>query len=172
MIKIASGDALLPEEATIYIVASSTNPSSLTSTDAVTAEVASFEDSGGEEDLESRQVFGGGNIDLIKPRTQIEVSFDVIMRYGSNVTKWDEYKWGSGLGSDGDAAEKAIYIQWTDGTNYYTRAYRKARGFSFEPTSSADGLLEGSMTFKLSPTQADGSKNFQVTTTVATSVSW
>lgn len=166
---MANGDAMLPEEAIVYICPTTSTASS---TFAVTAEVTNYSESGGEEDLESRQTFGGGNIDLIKPRTQLEVSFDVIMRYGTNATKWDSYKWGSGLTSAGDSPIKDIYVQWSDGSNYYTRAYRNTRGFSFEPTSSADGMLEGSMTFKLSPTTADGSANFKVTSTAASTVTW
>lgn len=169
---MATGDALLPEEAKIYIVDAGTATSSLTSTDTVTSEVTNFSQSGGDEDLDAKKVFGGGNIDLITPRSVIEVSFDVVLRYGTDATKWDAFKWGSGLGSDGDSPKKDIYVEWSDGTNYYTRCYQNARGFSFEPEASADGLLEGSITFKLSPTQADGSKNFQVSSTAATSVSW
>lgn len=166
---MVNGGALLPEEAKIYVVPVT---STVTSTYAVTAEVTNFSESGGEEELESRQTFGNGNIDLIKPRTQIEVSFDVIMRYGSNVTKWDAFKWGAGLNSAGNSPSKQVIISWTDGTTNYTRAYNNARGFSFEPSSAADGLLEGTITFKLSPTTAEGAANFKITSTVATSVTW
>jgi len=166
---MASGNAMLAEEATVFITPSGTAASTNYS---VTAEVTNFSESGGEEDLESRQVFGGGNIDLLKPRTQMEVSFDVILRYGDDARKWDEYKWSSTFTSAGDAPLKDIYVQFTDGTLYYTRAYRNARAFTWEPSLAADGMVEGSITFKMSPTTADGNANFQVTSTAATSVSW
>ena len=177
---MAANDAILPEEAVIYIADSSTAPASAaTTTYGVTAEITNFSESGGEEDVESRSVFGGGNIDLVKPRTQIEVSFDVILRYGSSadaMLKWDEFKWGdhngSTVSSAGDAQEKAIYIQFSDGTLYYTRAYRNAKGVAFEPESAADDLLKGTMTFKLSPTDADGNANFKAGNIAASSISW
>ncbi len=169
---MAVNDALLPEEATIYIVDSSTAPSTLASSDAVQAEITNWSESGGEEDVESVQVFGGGNIDKINPRTQLEVSFDVVLRYGPSVVKWDEFKWGSTLKSSGDSPQKGIYIQFTDGTNYYSRGYRAARGVMFEPDVSADGLVEGTMTFKLSPTDSNGNENFQVATSSVTNLTW
>ena len=169
---MASGDAMLPEEATIYIVASSTAASTLASSDAVQAEVTNFSQSGGEEDVESRKVFGGGNIDLQKPREQIEVSFDVILRYGDDSTKWDSYIWGSGLTSAGDSPQKAIYIQFTDGTLYYSKGFRNAKGISFEPDVAADDLVSGTVNFKLSPTDADGNANHQITTSAVTSMTW
>lgn len=169
---MAANDALLPEEAIIYIVDNGTSPGSLASSDAVQAEVTNFSESGGDEELESTQVFGGGNIDVIKPRTQIEVSFDVVLRYGTGATKWDSYKWGSGLTSAGDSPKKDVYVQFSDGSLFYTRAYQAARGVMFEPSASADGMMEGSMTFKLSPTNSDSEANLKVTSTAASTVSW
>jgi len=176
---MANNDAILPEEATIYITSTSVAPGDLATSDAVQAEVTNFSESGGEEDIESKQVFGGGNIDLSKPRTQIEVSFDVIMRYkteDADQLKWDEYKWGaiasSTVSSAGNPSAKRIYIQFTDGTLYYTRAYDNAKGVTFEPESSADDLLKGTMTFKLSPTDADGNANFKAGSIAATSLTW
>ena len=134
--------AIQPEEAIIYINAADTEPSALaTGADVITGYVTNFSESGGEEDVESNPVFGGGNIDKSKPRTQIEVSFDIIMQYGSDVTMFDAYKWGSGLASDGNAPSKVIGIQFTDGTNYYSRVYNYAKAVTFEPTSSADDFL-------------------------------
>lgn len=172
---MAVGDAILPEQATIYIAPAGTAPSTAaTSTYSVEAEVTNFSQSGGEEDVESRQVFGGGNIDLTKPRAQIEVSFDIILRYAaaSTVTKWDAYIWGSTLKSSGNAAAQDIYIEFSDGTNYYTRAYHNAKGISFEPDVAADDLVSGTITFKLSPTDADGNENFQVSGAAASAISW
>lgn len=173
---MASGDAILPEHATIYIAPAGTAAASAaTSTYAVQAEVTNFSQSGGEEDVESRQVFGGGNIDLTKPREQMEVSFDVIIRYntvGSTATKWDSYIWGSTLKSSGDSTRKDIYIQFTDGTLFYTRAYHNAKAISFDPDVAADDLVSGTITFKLSPTDANGNENHQVSATAASTLTW
>lgn len=168
---MATGDALFPEQAKIYIVEHGLSPSELASSDQRESAVTNFSQSGGEEDIESVQVFGGGNIDRIQPRSQIEVSFDVVMRYG-NDTEWDEYVWGSTLSSAGDAPRKDIYIEFTDGENYYTRAYQNVKGISFEPDVSSDGLVEGTMNFKVSPTDADGNANFKVATSSASEISW
>ena len=170
------GNAILPEEATVYIGAADAASSSCQD---VTAEITNFSESGGEEDIESTPVFGGGNIDKTKPRTQVEISFDVILRYNaaSSVSlKWDEYKYGAAVAdlvtSAGDAASKVIYVQWTDGTLFYTRAYNNAKGVNFEPELAADDFLKGTMTFKLSPTDADGNANEKITNAAASTLSW
>lgn len=169
---MASGDALLPEQAKIYIVDAGTDPSTGLTGSEVEAEVTNFSQSGGEEDVDSRKVFGGGNIDLIKPREQMEVTFDVIIRYGTDSTKWDEYIWGATLKSSGDAPKKDLYIEFTDGTLFYTRGYHNAKGINFDPDVAADDLVSGTVNFKLSPTDADGNEQFQVGTTAASAMTW
>lgn len=167
---MAVGDAVTPERAIVYIGAASLTPSLLgSSATAVTAEITNFSESGGEEDFESVPVFGGGNIDKTKPRTQIEVSFDVIIRYASTAAtelKWDAYKWGavsgSTVSSSTDAGNNCIFVQFTDGTYYYTRGYNNAKGYTFEPTAAADDFLSGTITFKLSPTTAAGNPNLRI----------
>ncbi len=173
------GNAIFPEEAIIYITTTDIEPSSLATTDAVTAEVTNFSESGGEEDVESIPVFGGGNIDKINPRTQIEVSFDAIIRYDEStdsMLRWDSYKWGaiasSSVTSAGDVEYKRIYVQWTDDTYYYTRAYNNVRAVTFEPESAADDYLKGTITFKLSPTQADATANLKVASVEASTLTW
>jgi hypothetical protein len=170
------GNAIFPEQATILIAAADAMSSSGLS---VESEVTNFSESGGEEDSESVPVFGGGNIDLIKPRTQIEVSFDIILRYdvaASTVLKWDSYKWGaisgSTVASSSSAESKAIYIQFTDGSTFYTRGYNNAKGITFEPEAAADDMLRGTITFKLSPTNADGDANLKITNTAASTITW
>ena len=173
---MAEGDAIFPEEATITIGAVD---DAVTAGVSVEAEITNFSESGGEEETESVPVFGGGNIDLVKPRTQIEVSFDVVLRHSadsSTVLKWDSYKWGDitsdSVDSAGSAASNTVYIEFTDGTNFYTRGYNNAKGVQFEPESSADDMLRGTMTFKLSPTDATGNANLKVTSLAATTISW
>lgn len=174
------GNAMMPEEAIVYITSSTIAPSSLVpSTHGVTAEVTNFSESGGEEDVESTPVFGGGNIDKTKPRSQIEVSFDIVMRYDSDsakVLKWDAMKYGTitsdEVTSAGSPEVKRIYVQWSDGTNYYTRAYNNAKAVTFEPESAADDFLKGTITFKLSPTTAEGAANLKIAEKAATAMTW
>lgn len=165
------GNGIFPDEASIYIVAAGINGSALKSSNSVTGEVSNFSESGGEKDVETIYVFGGGSIDKENPRSQVEISFDVEMQYippyGAN-TKWDEYKFGTGLTSATDGTAKAIFIQWTDGTTFYTRAYNNAKGVSWSPSSSADGNLKGTLTFKLSPTTASAAANLKVAAVAAT----
>jgi len=168
--------AIQPEQATVYITAQAVSPSAIASSDSYTGYITNFSESGGEEDVESNPVFGGGNIDKIKPRSQIEVSFDVIFQYGTNASDFDAMKWGSTLLSDGDSPAKRVYIEFSDGTNYYTRGYDNCKAVSFEPESSADDFLKGTITFKLSPTQSDGTPNLQIlsgtSNSSATDITW
>ena len=158
-------DGIFPDEATIYITTSDTDGSALASSNAVTAEVSNFSETGGEKDVEPIPVFGGGNIDKENPRGQIEVSFDVQLQYSpsqGDSTKWDAFKYGSGLTSATEGSNQVIGIEWNSGSDFYTRFYNNAKGVTWNPTSSADGNLTGTMTFKLSPTDASGTANLKV----------
>ena len=169
------GDGIFPDEAKIYIVAADVNGSTLATSDEVTGEVSNYSESGGEKDLETIPVFGGGNIDKEGARSQVEVTFDVEMQYTTPqgaVTKWDEYKYGAGLTSATEGVAKAIFIEWTDSSNFYTRAYNNVKGVSWNPTSGADGNLKGTMTFKLSPTTAAAAANVKVAALAASTISW
>jgi len=168
-------DGIFPDEATITIGTATLQGSTIASSDSVTGEVSNFSESGGEKDTESIAVFGGGNIDKETPRSQFEVSFDVHLQYtptNGNSTKWDAFKFGSGLTSSTEGVSQTIYVEWSDGSNYYTRAYNNAKAVSFSPTSSADGNLTGTITFKLSPTDSAAADNMQVVNTAASTVAW
>jgi len=159
------GNGIFADEAKIYIAAADTDGADLTDTELVTGEVSNFSESGGEEDIESIAVFGGGNMDKTNPRTQIEVSFDIEMQYDPDEgvsTKWDAFKYGAGLTSATSGTKKVIAIQWSDGTNYYSRAYNNCRAVTFNPASSADGNLKATITFKTSPTTTANVANQKV----------
>jgi len=168
------GNGIFPDEAKIYIGAADMEGSELDSTDVnqIESYISNFSESGGESDIEPIPVFGGGNLDKESPRSQIEISFDIEMQYGENSTLFDEFKYGAGLTSATEGEYKAIVIEWTDGTNYYVRAYNNCRGISFNPESGADGNLKGSMTFKLSPTTTTNIKNLQIVDTAASGITW
>lgn len=141
---------------------SSSNSASFDATGFIT----NFTESGGEADIESTPVFGGGNIDKSLPTSQIEVSFDIILQHGTDVTKFDEFKWGEAVGgeylSSGTSPNKQIIVQWKDGDDYYTRAYNNCKAVTFEPDGAADDFLNGSINFKLSPTTSTGKANLRI----------
>lgn len=155
--------ALQPDEVTIYIVASvDADYNDLISGNDVTVLLNSYSESGGEKDTESFPMFGGANLEKEMPRSQIEVAFDCVVQYGSNATKFDEYRYGSTLKSSGDGVGHTIVLHWTDGTNDYYRAYNNARAVTWEPGMETDGFLQGTLTFKLNPTDEAGIANLIV----------
>jgi hypothetical protein len=151
---MATGDVLSGDKVKIWIEAAGTIGTGLANE--FQAEVTSFDVSGGETDYDSEPVFSGF-IDLKKPQSQIEVTMDVILRFGANVTKWDALK-TSGVA-------KMIAIESRDGgTEYYWNAFNNVRTVNFDKEFAADGEWRGTMTFKLSPKDANGNTNEQVTT--------
>ena len=130
-------------------------------------EVTKFDVSGGETDYDSEAVFGGF-IDLKKPQSQYEISMDVILRFGSNSDKWDDIV-------DGTTPIGMIAIQTGDGdSNFYWNAFNNVRTVNFDKEFAADGEWRGSMTFKLSPKDAEGKDNFRkgVTDFLLDSTAW
>lgn len=166
------GDGIFPDEATISVVAADVAGSLVVASDAITGDVSNYSETGGDKEMESIAVFGGGNIDKENPRGQVEISFDVEMQYGTGVTKWDIFKYGAGLTSATEGTAKAIYIQWNSGSDFYTRAYNNAKGITWNPTSAADGNLKGTMTFKLSPTTSTAAANVQIVALAASTLNW
>lgn len=155
--------ALQPDEVTIYIVGSADAVAAdLEAANDVTVLLNSYSESGGEKDTESFPMFGGANLERESPRSQMEVSFDCVVQYGTDSTLFDSYRYGSGLKSDGDSPIHTIVLHWTDGTNDYYRAYNNARAVTWEPGMETDGFLQGSLTFKLSPTDEAGIANLQI----------
>lgn len=158
--------AIFAEQATVYVGEADIAPSALVASSAtfdMTGYVTNYSESGMEEDVESIMVFGGGNIDKVKPRTQGEVSFDVILQYGTDVTIFDSFKWGAAVSgeylSSGNSPTKQIIIQFTDGTNYYSTAFNNVKAVTFEPEAAADDVLKGTITFKVSPTTSGAVAN-------------
>ncbi len=147
---MAQGDVLSGDNVKIWIEAVDTAAPNLATE--FQAQVTNFNVTGGKTDYDSKAVFGGF-IDLKKPQEQYEISMDVILRFGTDATKWDI------LGSD--EAKKMIAIEATDDTNYYWNAFNNCRSVVFEKKFEADAQWEGTITFKLSPKTADGHINYQ-----------
>lgn len=154
---MATGDSLSGDQVKIYIGDSDDVGSDFNGTNdptgakQYTAEVTAFDSSGGELDIESIAVFGGGFIDREKPQEQIEVTMDVIIRHGTNVDRWDALKAAAG--------KRVIVIQATDGTNFYWKAWNNVRVVNFDQEFAAEEEWRGTMTFKLSAATATGVTN-------------
>jgi len=155
--------ALQPDEVTIYIVDGADGiDTDLTSANDVTVLLNSYQESGGEKDTKSFPMFGGAFLERENPRSQFEVSFDCVVQYGTDATTFDNYRYGSNLDSSSEGNIKTIVLHWTDGTNHYYRAYNNARAIQWEPGMETDGFLQGTLTFKLNPTDEAGVGNVQV----------
>ena len=163
--------ALYYDECTVYIAPADTDGSSLASSDIVSSLITNFKESGGEKDKEQLSTFGGGNIDIKKPRAQFEVSFDIVSLY-SDPAKFDEMRFGAGLTSATDGTDKAIFLAYTDGTDKYVRAYNNATVTALEPEQSTDDVLKGTIVFKLSATDSSANANLQIVEADKSTITW
>lgn len=169
--------AYFPQQATVYIGAA--DAASSTATD-ISAGITNFNQSGGEIDTETIKVFGGGNIHKEGEKGEIEVSFDIVMRE-TNALIFDQLVAGSSLdGSTAvsyadDPTNKVIYVEFAgdDGSTYMTRAYNNVIPSTLEASMEADnGYLQGSITFKVAPTEPDSTSNVKIEKGQASGISW
>ena len=153
---------VFPSETSIFIVASGTAGSALTAADKVAGEITNLSQTGGEQDIESIPTIGG-YVDKEKPRTQFELSFDVIIQntVASTLDRWDIYKYGTTGSASAEGADKAIFISMLTGGNWKTYAFNNCRAVTWEPEMAADDMLRGTITFKFSPTTALGVTNLK-----------
>jgi hypothetical protein len=155
---------VFPSETSIFIVAAGVNGSALTAADKVVGEVTEWNLSGGEKDIESIPVIGGF-VNKENPRSQFEVSFDVIIQNtaASTLDRWDTYKYGTTGTSANEGSAKAIFISsLTNGsTSWKTFAANNCEAVTWEPTMAADDMLRGTLTFKFAPTTELGVANLR-----------
>lgn len=171
-----AGNAFFPRDAKIYIGAASAASSSCTQ---IQAYVTSYKEGGFEADIKTIYLFGNASIDQEPPRTQGEITFDVIVQSDKPLL-FDQMIMGSS--TDGTTAvdssmkgvAKVIYVELLDsaGTVYATRAYNNARGINFDPEVSVDEFAKGTINFKVSPTTSGGTKNLKVVMAAASTVTW
>lgn len=172
---MATGDGLQADELTVYIGAAGAATSSCTN---FSTSLDNFSQSGGGRDVESVPLFGGAFLTREKPREQIEISLDAKWKYGTDLLL-DQLCMGSLLDgstltqSNSSPTAKVIYLQWYDGTNYYTRAYNNVSGVNLgDVEQAADGFLQGTFTFKLAAATSAGSSNFKVDNAAASTITW
>lgn len=160
---MATGDGLQASEITVKIGAADAAYSTCTT---FTQSLTNFSQSGGGKDIESVALFGGAFLNREKPREQIEVSFDTVYKYGT-CSDIDGLLMGSSLTastveSSQEPSAWIIWLYWTDGTNKYTRAYNNVQGVNLgDLEQSAEGFLEGKVSFKLSATDSTGASNMK-----------
>lgn len=162
---------VFPSDTTIYIGTVDTIGASLcVSSNAIVGEIEKFSITGGEQDVESVPVIGGF-VDKETPRSQFEVSFNVIVNNtaASTFDRWDALKFGGSASeytSAVEASKKAITIVMSKdgGTPWKFYAFNNCRAVTWEPEMSSDDMLRGTITFKFSPTTALGVPNLKTST--------
>ena len=160
---MATDDSLSGDGVTIYFAPVDSVGSDL-ATDAVQYQsfITNFDESGGEQEYESISVFGNGNVDKQKPKTQKELTFDVVMRHNSNLVDFKKIADGVGVvGAANNEVVGVIIIQQTDGSNYYYQAYNNVKAVVFDTEFAAEDEWRGTLRFKLSPTDPSGVSNEQ-----------
>jgi hypothetical protein len=172
---MATGDGLQANELTVYIGAAGAVSSACTN---FTTSFDNFSQSGGGRDVEAVPLFGNSFLNKEKPREQIEVTLDAKWKYGTDLIL-DQLAMGSVLDgstltqSNAEPTAKAIYLQWYDGTNYYTRAYNNVSAVNLgDVEQAADGFLQGTFSFKLSAATSAGSSNVKIDNAAASTITW
>lgn len=152
---------VFPSETSIFIVEATTNGSALTAGNKIVGEITNFSLSGGDQDVESIPVIGGF-VDKDSPRSQGEISFDIIVQntVASTIDRWNNYAMLNGL-STNEPVDKAIFIYSTNGTTSMGLGINNCNVTSMERTMDADDMLRYSVTFKFSPTTALGASNLK-----------
>lgn len=141
----------------------------------VTTDVGNFEDSGGTKDVEQKAYYGGAFLAITQPQEQFEVSFDVKVRSVDWDRLFSDRYATSGSAryviSGGDSSDYKIKVEWlgastttptgsTLGSDFgagYKVIYYNARGVEFTRSGPADEELQGTLSFKLSPSSTLGS---------------
>lgn len=155
----------------IYIVNADTDPSALASTDIVKGEITQYSKSGGEDDAETVHAFGG-DISKDKPRSQIELSFEITPSM-EEADRWDKLVYGLTNGvyvSNKSVGDKAIFIQAKNGSSFKTHAFNNCNSVNWDWQHEADDNRTGTFSFKLSPESRTGIANHMTAASGATSL--
>lgn len=167
---MATGDGLQASEVAVRIGTADAAYSACTT---FTQSLTNFSQSGGGRDIESVPLFGGAFLNREQPREQIEVTFDAVYKYGTDVDI-DALVMGSSLTasaveSSQEPDDLIVWIYWNDGTNHYYRAYNNVSAVNLmDVEQAADGFLQGTVNFKLSATDSAGASNLKIDTAAPT----
>ena len=151
-------------ETKIYICAVNTNGSAVAAADGVVGEIRNFKISGMEEVSDLKNVFGG-QIEIEKPRTRGEISFDVSVSNtaGSTLDRWDKLKFPNGISSD-ETLQKTIWIEHYSNSLLKVYGINNARCEVGDTTMNADEELMKSVTLKFNAVTPLGVANVRTST--------
>jgi len=158
------------DETSIYLLTASVSGSTATAGDVIKGEIRSFKVSGGEQDVDTKYCFGG-DLDIEKPRTPLEISMDISVQNtsASVLDRWDKLKYPNGVATD-EAPIKSLWV------SHYTNSLLKVRGFnnirvtSLETDMNAEEELMMSVTFKCSSQTPLGVSNVHTSTISGTTI--
>jgi len=160
----------------IYIVDTGTAASDLASSDVYRGNITSYDQSGGTQELETTNAFGG-DIQRTLPRDEFELSMDVTPSYANETSDFASLFLGEDSTNTGaytsalQGPKKQVYIEAEDGSsNYVTHAFNNMRVIDFEPSHSADDTRELSITFNCPPTTESGQPNYVTEASQATNI--
>lgn len=131
----------------------------------VTTQITNFSEGGGAKETESIAHFGNAFLTVLKPQEDFEVELEADFKD----TRWFQTitdsitvsSTGAGsfieVKSGGDQDEYKVKVEWKVGSDAYKLVYYNARSVTVEKDSPADDRLTGTITFKVSPTDALGS---------------
>ena len=155
---------VFPNETTIFIVAANTDASSLALTDAVKGEISDFKQSGLEEDTTIKDVFGG-QIEIEKPRSQGEISFNVSVQNtaGSVLDRWDKFRFSDGT-SASESVIKQVYIQHYTNSLLKVFCVNNCRVTTGDTSMNANEELQKSITLKFNAVTPLGVANLRTST--------
>ena len=140
----------------------------------ILGEIKSYARNGGEDQVESDAVFGG-YVDMEKPKSQVELSFDVVPALETG-SRWDSLIFGRDVATNvwtmaTDSANKTIFIQYYDASaGSYSWGFNNANAVSFTVDHNADDNAKGKFSFKFSPTNKNGVSNYMANTVAVTSL--
>ena len=159
MVCSASQQAWFPDDATIKIEKQGSY-----APQTITTEVTNFSDGGGDKTTESVAHFGGAFLTVTKPQEDFEVEFevDVVDTTWSEVISGDvtEVTGSFAMVRSGGAQNPyKVKIEWVNSSTQegYKIVYYNAYGVTFNKESPADDRLTGTISFKVSPSDACGS---------------
>ena len=145
----------------IYIVDADRDVNTLNGSDVLKGEIREYALSGGDQEFETENVFGG-QIDIINPRDQFELELTIRPNM-EHVERFKSLSMGSfTIGGETfyspslDGEPQLVVIEAIDGSNKETWALNNARNVTFNFSHNADESREGTISMGISPEDGDG----------------
>jgi hypothetical protein len=162
------------DNVTIYVAAADVDGSSLASSNSVVGEITSVSWSGLEPQRETVNVYGG-QVRKKQPRTDYEVSMEVLLSGASATTieRWQKLFMSDGT-STSDPVNSMIMIEALKGSVYDSTGFNNAEITTLSFDAPADDSVTMSLTFTGSSTSELGAANVKSSALVHSSAffSW